>query len=76
MTDDVPRINLARHIARLLQHDPTSDALRLVERGLTAGTTDEATIEAVQLIVHELDLLAVRSARWSERLRKAKRAGQ
>lgn len=77
MTSDntSPLVVLASHIARLLQHDPTSTALRELEGRLASGQqTNDA--EAVRRLVHEIDLLAARSARWSHRLRQAQQRAQ
>jgi hypothetical protein len=57
-----PKPILARHLACVLQRDPTSTALRELE----GRAADD--IEVAWTVVHELDLLATRSARWATRL--------
>lgn len=70
-----PLVILAQHVARLLQHDPTSTALRELEARLASGQQANDA-EAVRRLVHEIDLLAARSARWSHRLRQAQQRVQ
>jgi hypothetical protein len=60
-----PKPILARHLACILQRDPTATALRELEQ----RSADD--MEVVWAVVHELDLLATRSSRWATRLRRA-----
>jgi hypothetical protein len=60
-----PKPILARHIAGILQRDPTSTAVRELER----RAADD--MEAAWVVINELDQLSARSARWATRLRRA-----
>lgn len=59
---------LARHVGRLLLHDPLMKVLRALEWRLANGLASADDADTARALVHQLDLLSVRARRWAERL--------
>jgi hypothetical protein len=62
---------MATHLARLLLQDPTTAALRKLERLIDEGALSPEDTDTAWSLVHECRALSQRAEKWATRLQAA-----